>query len=105
CLCAPRRASAACRGHRLSRGGAERNGKVGFALIGTGMAGVFDAKDLQHVDGAELVAVCSRSQERVREFSASHGVPFWYTDFREAVMNPEGDGVHVLVATRPHVDG
>jgi predicted dehydrogenase len=68
------------------------------------MAGLFHAKELQHVDGAELVAVCSRSQERVREFSVSHGVPFWYTDFREAVTNPEVDVVNVLVPTGQHLD-
>jgi predicted dehydrogenase len=81
-----------------------KNGNVGFALVGTGMAGLFHAKELQHVRGAELVAVCSRNEDRVRDFAATYGVPHWYTDYRDVMRNPEVDVVNVLVPTGQHAD-
>ena len=34
-----------------------KNGKIGFALVGTGMAGQTHARELEFVEDAELVAV------------------------------------------------
>ena len=80
------------------------NGKIGFALVGTGMAGLTHARELRFVKEAELVAVCSRSRERVRQFAKEFGVPSWYTDYRELVKNPAIDVVNVLIPTGQHAD-
>jgi UDP-N-acetyl-2-amino-2-deoxyglucuronate dehydrogenase len=79
-----------------------RNGKVGFALVGTGMAGLTHAREMAFVEGGELVAVCSRSEAKVKSFAREFGVPRWYTDFRELVKDPDVDVVNVLVPTGQH---
>jgi UDP-N-acetyl-2-amino-2-deoxyglucuronate dehydrogenase len=81
-----------------------KNGKIGFALVGTGMAGQTHARELAFVDDAELVAVCSRSEDRVRHFAQEFGAPFWCTDYRELFKNPEVDVVNVLVPTGQHAE-
>lgn len=81
-----------------------RNGKIGFALVGTGMAGLTHARELRFVQDAELVAVCSRSEDRVRQFAREFGVAAWYTDYRELLKNPEVDVVNVLVPTGEHAE-
>jgi len=81
-----------------------KNGKVGFALVGTGMAGGFHAPELRHVRGAELVAVCSRNEERVRAFAAEHGVAHWFTDYRELLKLDQVDVVNVNVPTGLHAE-
>lgn len=81
-----------------------KSGKIGFALVGTGMAGLTHARELEFVKGAELVAVCSRNQERVRKFAQEFGARAWYTDYRELLKDPEVDVVNVLVPTGQHGD-
>lgn len=79
-----------------------KNGKIGFALVGTGMAGLTHAREMPYVNGGELVAVCSRSEEKVRAFAREFGIPRWYTDYRELVKDPSVDVVNVLVPTGQH---
>jgi UDP-N-acetyl-2-amino-2-deoxyglucuronate dehydrogenase len=79
-----------------------KNGKIGFALVGTGMAGLTHAREFPFVRDAELVAVCSRSEDRVRQFAREFEVPAWYTDYRELLKNPDVDVVNVLVPTGQH---
>ena len=55
-----------------------RNGKIGFGLVGTGMAGAIHAREFPFVPDAELVAVCSRDKEKVRAFAEQFRVPRWY---------------------------
>jgi len=81
-----------------------KNGKIGFALVGTGMAGLTHAREMRFVNGAELVAVCSRTESRVRQFAQECGAARWYTDYRELVKDPEVDVVNVLVPTGQHAD-
>ena len=78
-----------------------KDGKIGFALIGTGMAGLTHARELKFVKDAKLVAVCSRSEERVRQFAQEFGAQ-WYTDYRALLKNPDVDVVNVLVPTGQH---
>lgn len=79
-------------------------GKIGFALVGTGMAGQTHARELAFVEGGELVAVCSRNEARVREFADTFNVPSWYTDYRELLKNPDVNVVSVLVPTGQHAE-
>jgi UDP-N-acetyl-2-amino-2-deoxyglucuronate dehydrogenase len=79
-----------------------RNGKIGFGLIGTGMAGVTHAREMQFVDEGEIVAVCSRNEDNVRRFAREHGVRWCYTDYRELLANPDVHVVNVLTPTGQH---
>jgi predicted dehydrogenase len=79
-------------------------GTVGFGLVGTGMAGGFHARELAFVEGAELVAVCSRNENNVRRFAEEHGVKTWATNYRELLDNDDVDVVCVLVPTGLHAE-
>lgn len=79
-----------------------RDGKIGFGVVGTGMAGGIHAAEFPFVRGAELVAACSRNEANLREFAATFGVPEIYTDYRELIDSPTVDVVIVLVPTGLH---
>ena len=81
-----------------------KNGKIGFGLVGTGMAGEFHAKELGFVEGAELVAVCSRNEENASRFAETHGAPHCYTDYRRLIENEDVNVVNVSVPTGLHAE-
>lgn len=81
-----------------------KNGKIGFGLIGTGMAGLTHAEELRFVQHADLVAVCSRDADRVRQFAREHGARRWYIDYRELLSDQDVDVVCVLVPTGQHAE-
>lgn len=87
-----------------SAGGAAGARPLGFGLIGTGMAGGCNACELEKVEGARLVAVCSRDSERACAFAAEHGAPRWYTDYERLVADPEVEVVCVLTPTGLHAE-
>jgi UDP-N-acetyl-2-amino-2-deoxyglucuronate dehydrogenase len=79
-----------------------RGGKVGFGLVGTGMAGGIHAAEFPFVEGAELVAACSRNEANVSKFAATFGIPEAYADYRSLIDSPNVDVVVVLVPTGLH---
>ena len=78
--------------------------KIGFGLVGTGMSGGFMAKELDYVEGGELVAVCSRNEPNVRRFAQAHGARLWFTDYRRLVEHDDVDVVIVSLPTGLHAD-
>jgi len=78
--------------------------KIGFALVGTGMAGITHAEELKLVDGAELVAVCSRNREKVQKFAEHYGAKRWYTDYNALLEDRDVDVVNVLIPTGRHAE-
>ena len=83
---------------------AVRDGRIGLGLVGTGMSGGFMAKELDFVDGAEPVAVCSRNESSVRRFAQTHGARHWFTDYRRLVEHDDVDVVVVSVPTGMHAE-
>lgn len=81
-----------------------RNGNIGFGLVGTGMSGDFMAKELNFVEGGELVAVCSRNEANVSGFARTHGAKHWFTDYRRLVEQEDVDVVVVSVPSGLHAD-
>ena len=63
------------------------------------MAGITHAEELKFVDGAELVAVCSRHMEKVRTFAEHYEVECWYTDYRALLKNRDIDVVMESIFT------
>lgn len=68
-----------------------------FAILGTGLISKFHARAVLDVPGAELVAVCSRSQERADAFAAEFDCEA-FTSLDEMLAV---DGVDVLLITTP----
>ncbi len=81
-----------------------KDSKVGFALAGLGMAGDIHAKELPFVEGAELVAVFHRAEDKARSFAEKYDVKRWYVDYDDLLKDEEIDVVNVLVPTGLHAD-
>lgn len=74
---------------------------VRLALIGTGFGSQVHLPAIAHVDHTELVAVCSRRQDRVDVIAARHGIASASTDWRDVVNDPGVDAV--IIATPPYL--
>jgi predicted dehydrogenase len=71
------------------------------AVIGTGFGSAVHIPALAHVDGTELVAVCSRRQERASRVAAQYDIPTASTDWRDVINDPGVDAV--VIATPPYL--
>jgi len=80
------------------------NGKVGFAIAGSGMGAVTHAIEIPHIPDAELVAVSSRSEARANQFAETHGAKRWYTDYRRMVEDKDVDVVVIVTPNALHLD-
>lgn len=72
---------------------------VRWGVVGPGRIAAKVVGDFVHVDGAEAVAVASRSQERAAAFAAEHGIARAHGSYRSIL---DDDGVDVLYIATPH---
>lgn len=72
---------------------------VRWGVVGPGRIAAKVVADVEHVPGAEVVAVASRSVERARTFAQEHGIARAHGSYRDLV---EDDGVDVLYVATPH---
>ncbi|MFT7124210.1 MAG: UDP-N-acetyl-2-amino-2-deoxyglucuronate dehydrogenase [Candidatus Azotimanducaceae bacterium] len=85
-----------------------RNGKLGFGLVGLGMAGVTHATQFAKMDDIEFVACYGRNSKKAQGFAAEYGAASWYSDFDAFCENPDIDfavvctpnGLHEEFATK-----
>ena len=74
---------------------------IRIAVIGTGFGSAVHIPALAHVDGTEIVAVCSRRQERASRVAAQFDIPTASTDWRDVIDDPGVDAV--VIATPPYL--
>ena len=75
---------------------------VRWGVVGTGDIANSVAPEFRHVDGAELVAVGSRSAQRAQAFAAAHGVPRAHGSYRDLLADGEVDAVYIATPHRQH---
>jgi predicted dehydrogenase len=75
---------------------------VRWAIAGPGRIADRVALDFRHVDGAELVAVGSRSAERAAEFARRHGIDRPHGSYVELLADPEVDVVYIATPHPQH---
>lgn len=75
--------------------------KIKWGILGVGFIADVFATDLALVEGCELVAVASRSQERADVFAKKHNIQRAYNQYEALVNDPEVDAVYI--ATHNHV--
>jgi predicted dehydrogenase len=75
------------------------NGQIRWGIVGPGRIAEKVTGDFRDVDGAEPVAVASRSAARAQEFAARHGLARAYGSYAEILTDPEID---VLYVATPH---
>ncbi|MCO5215635.1 MAG: Gfo/Idh/MocA family oxidoreductase [Thermomicrobiales bacterium] len=88
-------------GQPTTKPGEFANRPVRLALIGTGFGSQVHLPAIAHIDHTELVAICSRRQDRVDVIAARHGIPSASTDWRDVVNDAGIDAV--IVATPPYL--
>lgn len=80
------------------------NGKVGFGLVGLGMAAETHAREIKQVKGGELVAVYGRNEEKAKKFAEQFRVRRWYSDYRRMLDDKEVNIVNILTPHALHHD-
>lgn len=76
---------------------------IGFAVMGAGMIGQLHAKVISEMEGAELVAVCSRDLDRAKALTDTYGgTPT--TDYEGLVRREDVDAVSICTASGEHAD-
>lgn len=73
----------------------------GFGLIGCGSIADVHLEALSSIDHARLIAVASRTEQRVRETSARYACG-WTTDYREILDNRDIDIVCITTGSGTH---
>jgi predicted dehydrogenase len=72
---------------------------IRWGIVGPGRIADSVVPDFAHVEGAELVAVASRSQERAQAFAGKHGIARAYGGYGQILGDDEVD---VLYIATPH---
>lgn len=75
---------------------------VGFGILGAGTISRHFTAALQHVHGAEAIAVASRTESRASSFAADFGISQWYSDYGKLVSDPRVDVLYVATPAGLH---
>jgi predicted dehydrogenase len=75
-----------------------------WGILGPGSIASSFARDLAHVDGAQLVAVGSRDRERAVAFASSRAIPYAYGSYEALVNDPNVDIVYIATPHHRHVE-
>jgi 2-hydroxy-4-carboxymuconate semialdehyde hemiacetal dehydrogenase len=75
-----------------------------ICLAGTGAMGEIHMKALQKIDGVEVAAVASRTEEGGRKFAEQWKIPFHSTNLEACVDRPGVDAVILTTPSEQHAD-
>lgn len=76
--------------------------KIRFGIIGTNFITDWVIAGAKQDERFELVAVCSRTQERANEFAAKYDIPYTFTSLEEMAASPLIDAVYIATPNYLH---
>lgn len=76
--------------------------KIRFGVIGTNIITDWVIAGAKQDERFELVAVCSRTQERANEFAAKYDIPYTFTSLEEMAASPLIDAVYIATPNYLH---
>ena len=76
--------------------------KIRFGVIGTNFITDWVIAGAKQDERFELVAVCSRTQERANEFAAKYDIPYIFTSLEEMAASPLIDAVYIATPNYLH---
>ena len=76
--------------------------KIRFGVIGTNFITDWVIAGAKQDERFELVAVCSRTQERANEFAAKYDIPYTFTSLEEMAASPLIDAVFIATPNYLH---
>ena len=77
--------------------------QINCAVIGLGWFGEHHVDTLNELPMANLSAVCTRTESRLKEISEKYKVKHSYTDFRRLLTDPKIDMVAITTHTKDHL--
>lgn len=76
--------------------------KIHFGVVGTNFITDWVIAGAKQDERFELVAVCSRTQERANEFAAKYDIPYTFTSLEEMATSPLIDAVYIATPNYLH---
>src|SRR5688572_30620717 len=77
--------------------------KIRCGVIGLGWFGEHHVDALKELPMAEVIAVCTRRPDRVKEIAEKYGVPKAYTNYHDLLADNDIDMVTVVTHVSDHV--
>jgi UDP-N-acetyl-2-amino-2-deoxyglucuronate dehydrogenase len=77
--------------------------EFGFAIVGTGLISTTHFEQISAIEGAKVVAVYSRNEEKAKTLAEKAGAD-WYTDYQEMLKRKEIDIVSIITPSGTHAD-
>jgi predicted dehydrogenase len=77
--------------------------KLRVGIVGCGKIADGHAEVVQHLDGAELVAVCDREPLLAEQLAVRYGIPRWYGDMEQMLQRERLDVVHITTPPAVHL--
>ena len=81
----------------------EMKREFGFAIVGTGLISTTHSEQISAIEGAKVVAVYSRKEEKAKSLAEKAGAD-WYTDYQEMLKRKEIDIVSIITPSGTHAD-
>jgi len=78
--------------------------KVRIGLIGLGRWGEVELSVLSAFPYVDIVAVCSRSEERCKKLCKRYGIEKYYLDYREIIQDPKIQAIIVSTEPERHIE-
>ena len=78
--------------------------KIRFGVVGTNFITDWVIAGAREDERFELVAVCSRTQERADAFAAKHHIPYTFTSLDEMAASPLVDAVYIASPNYKHAE-
>lgn len=72
-------------------------------MIGLGQMGRTHITNLQcRIPGAEVIAICARTESKVKAIQEEFDIPYGYTSYQDVIDNPEVDAVVIATGADAH---
>lgn len=79
--------------------------EVRWGILGVGnVCEVKSAPAMNLVPNSKIAAVMRRSEEKVKEYAARHGVSKWYTSAQELINDPEVNAIYIATPPNAHLE-
>jgi len=77
--------------------------KIKVGVIGLGWFGEYHIDTLQELNLAEVTAVCTRREDRLKEIADKYGIKETYTDYHDLLANKDIDMVSIVTHVSDHM--
>jgi UDP-N-acetylglucosamine 3-dehydrogenase len=78
--------------------------QIRCGVIGLGWFGEHHVDTLKQLPQADVIAVCTRRPERLREVAGKYSIPKTYTDYRAMLADPDIDLVSIVTHVGEHLE-